>query len=240
MENISYIGLSQQMALHQQMDVIANNIANMNTPGFKSQNILFREYVNKTQDSGEKISQVQDFGTYRDLVQGTLTQTSNKLDLAIQGDGFFGVQTANGTRYTRDGSFSLNNKSQIVTKSGYLVLDDNNNPITVQPGVTQISITAKGEISSEKGAIGKLKLAMFNNPQMLIPIGDDLFDAQNAQENPVDKPHIEQGMLENSNVQPVLEMNKMIEIQRMYQAAQNMLMNDHDRVRTMIQKLTQA
>jgi flagellar basal-body rod protein FlgF len=239
MENVSYIGLSQQIALHRLMDVTANNMANMNTPGFKSQNVLFKEYLNKPQEDGERVSQVQDYGTYRDLTQGALTHTSNQLDLAIQGEGYFAVQTAQGVRYTRDGSFSLNNQGEIVTKAGHKVLSNVSGPLIVQPGATHISITEGGTVSTEKGLVGKMKLATFENQQTIIPIGDNLYYAQDATELPSTAP-VKQGMIETSNVQPVLEMNKMIEILRMYQAAQNMLVTDHERIRSMVQRLTRV
>ncbi|MFH1157437.1 MAG: flagellar basal-body rod protein FlgF [Pseudomonadota bacterium] len=240
MENISYIGLSQQMALHHLMDVTANNMANMNTPGFKSQNVLFREYLNKAQTGGETISQVQDYGTYRDLGQGTLTRTSNELDLAIQGDGFFAVQDVNGIRYTRAGTFSLNNNREIVTRDGFRVMSDSNNPLVLPADAARITISRDGSVSTEKGAVGKMKVVMFNAPQLLTPIGGGLYDADNAQEKPADKASVEQGMLENSNVQPLLEMNRMIELMRMYQSAQNMLITDHERMRGAIQRLTRV
>jgi flagellar basal-body rod protein FlgF len=240
MENISYIGLSQQMALHHMMEVTANNMANMNTPGFKSQNVLFKEYLNKTKEDGEKISQVEDYGTYRDVNQGTMTQTSNKLDFAVQGDGYFAVQTATGIKYTRDGSFSLNSKGEIVTKNGEQVMSDSNSALTVPQNSTQIEITESGTVSTEKGSVGKLKLVNFSNPQSLIPVGNNLYETKGVAEQPVANPHIVQGMLENSNVQPILEMNKMIEIMRLYQSAQNMLMTDHDRIRSMVQRLTRV
>lgn len=241
MENISYIGLSQQMALHRLMEVTANNMANMNTPGFKAQHVLFGEYLNKAEPAGkEKISQVLSSGAYRDITQGTLTHTSSQLDLAVQGDGYFAVQTPGGIKYTRAGSFALNDKGEIVTKAGHQVLSDSGNPLTVPAGAAQITVAENGDISSEKGSIGKLKLVMFNNAQNIVPIGDNLYDAAGAQENPVEKPRIAQGMLENSNVQPILEMNKMIELLRKYQSAQNMLMTDHERIRGAIQRLTRV
>ncbi len=240
MENLTYIGLSQQMALSQLMDVTANNIANMNTPGFKSQNLMFKEYVNQTRQEGEKISQVQDYGSYRNLSQGTLTQTQNSLDAAIDGKGYFTVQTAQGIRYTRDGSFSLDSSGNIVTKSGDQVMGDGNSPLTVQQGAGHITINSDGSVSTELGTVGKLKLASFGDEQSLAPVGNNLFDAQGAPEQTVDKPHVMQGMIEGSNVQPITEMNRMVEISRMYQAAQHMIMTDHDDQRTMIQHLTQV
>jgi flagellar basal-body rod protein FlgF len=240
MENLSYIGLSRQLALRSLMDVTANNIANMNTPGFKAQNIQFREYLNKTPAEGEKISQVRDAGTYRDLGQGVLSPTYNKLDVAVQGDGYFAVQTPEGTRYTRAGSFSLNSNGEIVTKTGYQVLSDGGSPLAVQPGAANITISEGGTVSSEKGSIGKLKLVTFEDEKGIKAMGDNLYSAGSTQEVPVEKPQVVQGMLENSNVQPVVEMNKMIELLRMYQSTQNMLITDHELMRGMIQKLTKV
>lgn len=239
MENVSYIGLSQQMALHRLMEVTANNMANMNTPGFKSQNILFKEYLNKPQENGERISQVEDVGTYRDLAQGTLSQTANKLDFAIQGEGYFTIQTANGTKYTRDGSFRLNERREIVTQAGDQVMGDGG-ALVLPEGSVYISGVENGTISTEKGTVGKLKIVTFDNPQMVVPVGGNLYDGSKAREQAIDNPKVAQGMLENSNVQPILEMNKMIEILRLYQSAQNMLMTDHERQRGAIQRLTRV
>jgi flagellar basal-body rod protein FlgF len=240
MENLTYVGLSQQMALYHQMDVVANNIANMNTPGYKSQNLLFKEYLNNTSQEGEKISQVQDYGTFRDTKQGAVTQTSNKLDVAIQGDGYLAIQTAQGIRYTRNGSFSLDGSGNIVTQSGDQVMGSNGSPLALQAGATDISIMQNGNISSDKGEVGTLKVVTFANDQALIATGGGLYDAQGAAELPADKAKIMQGFVENSNVSPITEMNKMINISRMYQAVQHMLITDHDDQRTMIQKLTTA
>lgn len=229
------------MALHRLMEMTANNMANMSTPGFKSQNVLFGEYLNKTQDPASgSISEVQESGTYRDLAQGTLTQTSNKLDFALQGEGYFAVQTPSGVRYTRDGSFALNSKGEITTKDGDPVLNDTGSPLTIQPGATQITMNRDNSISTEKGTVGKLKVVTFGVEQAMTPIGNNLYEVAKAQEKPVSKPQIEQGMLENSNVQPILEMNKMIDVLRNYQAAQNLVINDHDRIRAMIQQLTRV
>ena len=240
MDNLSYIGLSQQMALSHQMDVVANNIANMSTPGFKSQNMLFKTYLNKTTAEGEKIAQVQDYGTYRDTKQGALTETYNKLDVAIQGSGYFAIQTPQGVRYTRNGSFALDGNGKIITQTGDAVLGSNGSPLTVQPGTNNITIMKDGEISSDKGSVGTLKLVNFPDEQALTAIGGGLYDAQGAPEQPVDKPQLMQGFIETSNVQPITEMNKMLSITRLYEAVQHILINDHDDARTMIQKLTTA
>jgi flagellar basal-body rod protein FlgF len=240
MNDLSQTNSARQTMLRNMMDVIANNIANMSTPGFKSENLLFKEYVNKNQDEGDKGVQAKNSSGYRDLSQGILSPTFNKFDLALQGEGYFGVQTPDGVKYTRAGAFSLNNKKEIVTKSGYPVLSDGDTPLVVQPGASAITVAENGTVSSEKGNIGKLKLVKFENPQSVVPAGDNLFDADSAGELPAEDLKVAQGMLENSNVQPVFEMNKMIEIIRMYQSTQNIVTTDHEMIRGMIQKLTKV
>lgn len=239
MENISYIGLSQQVALKQQMDVSANNIANLNTPGFKSQTVLFQEYLNKPQD-GEAVRQVLDYSSYRDLAQGALRQTFNDLDFALEGEGYFVVETPQGPRYTRDGSFALNSKRQIVNKSGYPLLNEAGAPIEVQADASKITVVRDGTISTDKGENGKIKIVTFPNQQDMVEIGENLYDATALSEEIVRDPRVVQGSLEGANVNPIVEMNKMIEILRLYQATQKMLMNDHERIRGAIQKLTRV
>ena len=246
MENISYVGLSQQMVLERKMDIVANNLANMNTPGYKGQSLLFLEYINKTDKGGTKstgsglIRQVMDYASYRDATQGSLTQTHNELDFAVNGEGFFAVNDGSGIKYTRAGNFSLNDKRQIVTKEGYPVMNDSNNPMEIQANATRISINPDGQITTDVGAVGKIKLVKFNNVQDLKPIGENLFDGTQLQEQPVENPSIKQGMIEGSNVNAIVEMNKMIQVLRSYQATQKMLSTDHERIRGAIQKLTRT
>lgn len=239
MENTAYIGLSQANALKQWMDVTANNIANMSTPGFKSEDLLFKEYLTKPKD-GDKISMVIDYGSYRNTAQGPMQQTHNKLDFALQGDGFFAIQTDKGTRYTRAGSFALNDKNQIVTQEGFPVLGTTSQPITVQAGTSQISVTGSGNVSTEQGEIGKFKLVKFDKEQDMTAVGYNMYEAVEQQELPATDASVLQGMVEGSNVQPVIEMNKMIEILRLYQQTAKMLQSDHDLQRTVISKLTRS
>jgi flagellar basal-body rod protein FlgF len=238
MENVSYVGLSQQMALQREMDVTANNIANMNTAGYKTQSVLFLQYINKAQNGDEPLKQVMDYGMYRDMAGGSLKQTFNKLDVGIQGDGYFAVQTPTGVKYTRDGGFALNDKRELVTKAGYQVMGESG-PITIQADAAEISITPEGSVATEKGTLGKIKIVNFANPQAMKPVGENLLDAGKELEQPVQDARIEQGMIENSNVNPIVEMNKMIGVLRMYQAAQRMLLDDHQSQLATIQKLTQ-
>ena len=185
MENISYVGLSQQMALQNEMNVTANNIANMNTPGYKKESILFLDYLNKAPGGGDTLHQVQDYGSYRDLAPGAFQQTSNPLDVAIQGDGYFGVQTPAGTRYTRDGGFSLDANRQIVTRAGYPVMSDGGAPLTVPADASNIIITQQGGVTTNKGPLGHLKIVGFANQQNLKQTGGNLYDAGAEPEGPV-------------------------------------------------------
>lgn len=239
MENISYIGLSQQLSLQQQMNMTANNLANMSTPGYKSQQVLFSEYL-ATPRGGDVIRQSTNSGSYRDLAVGSMAQTYSPFDIAIQGEGYLSVQAPAGIFYTRDGSMMLNEERQLVNKMGYPVLGDGGAPIVIPPEATQVSITPQGEISSEQGQIGRIGVFDFNNPQTMLRVGDNLFDANGDMAVPIENPRLVQGAIETSNVNPVIEMNRMIEVLRGYQSAQRMIQNDHERIRGAIQKLTKV
>lgn len=239
MENISYVGLSQQLALEQQISMTANNLANVNTPGFKSQKALFIDYLNKPK-GGDGILQALNANSYRDLAPGAMAQTYNRFDVALEGQGYFAVQTPDGVRYTRDGSFALNVNGEIVTKSGYAVLSDGGASIVVPSEVKDVQITKEGEVSGGGSAFGRLKVVDFAAPQKMNRIGENLYDALGQAETPTARTRVVQGAVEGSNVNPVLEMNRMIELLRLFQASQKMLQNDHERIRNTIQKLTKA
>lgn len=239
MENVSYIGLSQQLALQQQIEVTANNIANMSTPGYKAQGILFLDYMTKPKD-GETINQAYDFATYRNLATGSQLPTHNPLDVAISGEGYFAIETQGGVRYTRDGNFVLNAERQMVNAQGNPVLDEGGSPITIPPTDHDITISSDGVVSGKTGPLGRLKLVSFENQQMMKKEGDNLYTAGGQAETPVEDRRVSQGLLESSNVNPVVEMNRMIELMRLFQATQKMLDTDHDRIRGSIQKLTQV
>lgn len=242
MENLSYIGLSRQVSLWKQMNATANNMANMSTPGYKAQKILFEEYINGNKSSNGKtgISQVKSILDFNDLSQGSLQGTGNSLDVAINGEGYFSVKAGSDTKYTRAGTFQLNKNNELVTAAGYQVLNEGGAPITLPENSVNITISKNGAISDESGEIGKLKIVKFSNETTLTPVGDNLFYAGNAKEEIVANPNVEQGMIEMSNVEPIIEMNNMIQIQRMFEATQNMLKNDYDRQRNVIKILTEV
>jgi len=239
MENIAYVALSLQTVLNRQMQVTANNVANMSTAGYKAQGVLFNEELAKAQGS-EKLSMVLDHGTFRRVEQGPLQQTGNPLDLALEGSGFFEIQTPQGPRYARAGNFSLDSEGQIVTQNGNPVLSDGGQPITIPQGDSQIIIAKDGTLTTaESGILGRVGVMRFNDEQKLLEQGEGLYAANGEVPTPAENTKILQFMLEGSNVQPILEMNKMIEIVRNYQQTQRLIQTDHERQRNVITRLTQ-
>ena len=235
MESPLLIALSRQIALRNQMDVIAHNVANMSTPGFKAQTMLFQEYLDQPAIR-ERLSFVQDYGTIRNLAEGPLQQTGNPLDLALQGGGYFVVDTVNGQRYTRNGTFMLDAERQIVTSGGLPVLDDNDQPITVPDDAVDIRMSANGVVSTEFGELATLKIVQFEREQFLQELGGGLY-ASEEPELPAENVQVVQGSIEGSNVQGVAEMARMIQVSRTYQSVQRLVDGEHERMRDMIRTL---
>ena len=242
METPTYIALSRQMVLRSQMEVVANNLANANTSGFKAEMMLMSE-VEIPAEKGTELSYVQDFATARDLSPGTLRPTGNDLDLAIQGDGFFAVQTPDGVRYTRVGRFQLNEDGILVTSHGYPVLSGGSS-ITIDPDDGPLNVAEDGSISTDLAregqllkAIGKLDVVDFNNRAALTPAPDNLFDA-GTQPTTEATGKVAQRMLEDSNVNTIVEMTNMIEVTRNYQTMQRFLDSENDRQRRAINSIT--
>ena len=225
-ENVNYIVLSRQMAIQRQMDVIANNIANMNTTAYKAERVLFEEYLMKT-DDGTQLAYVRDFGNARNLEQGEMRNTLNPLDVAISGDGYFEVQSKDGTVYTRNGHFRVSPDGYLVTASGQRVLDNSGKALAVDPNDPKLDIASDGTVSSSAGPIGTLAVVTFQNEQSMTPMGDGLYKTT-AAPTPAANSKILQGFVENANVEPILEMTRMIEASRAYQSTQNILNRDDD------------
>jgi flagellar basal-body rod protein FlgF len=248
MENALLIGLSRQTVLERQLDVVANNIANINTTGFKADKSLFQEYLmpGAHEDNfvgrDRRESYVEDRGTYRDFSQGAADQTKNPMDLAIQGNGFLVVQTAAGERYTRDGGLQLNNQGQLVTAAGDQVLGTAG-PITFQPTDHDVVVSSDGTITVQEGTNrtdalrGKLRLVSFADAQQLLKQGSNLYSAAEGAAQADPKSTIEQGYLEKSNVNAVSEMSRMIEVNRAYTQIATMLNQESDLHKTAIEQL---
>lgn len=250
MENTLLVALSRQMSLERQIDVIANNVANINTTGFKANKSLFEEYLNTDARADNfaagdrRVSFVQDRGTYHDFAQGAFEKTTNPLDVAIDGSGFITVQTPAGERYTRDGSFQINAQGQLVTTGGHVVVGANG-PIVFQPTDRDITISSEGVITVREGVVtqfdsirGKLKLAKFDNPQRLQKEGANLYSAPaGVAAQPDTASRINQGFVEKSNVSAVTEMSRMMDVMRTYQQVASMMQQQNDLRKTAIQML---
>jgi flagellar basal-body rod protein FlgF len=253
MENTLLVGLSRQMVLERELDVVANNMANVNTNGFKADHSLFEEYLNSGarednfQRPDRRVSYVQDRGTFRDFAQGPAQLTSNPLDVAIDGDGFLAVQTAGGERYTRDGNLHLNTQGQLVTVSGDPLLGTSG-PIVFQPTDHDINIAPDGTVTVLEGSSrtdsvrGKLRVVNFADAQKLLKQGDNLFsaDQDGAAAQPDPKSTIRQGYVEKSNVNAVAEMSRMVEIMRTYTQVANLLQQQSDLHKNAIDKLAEV
>lgn len=236
MENSLYITLSRQEALRRQMEVVSNNIANMNTTGFKSQRMLFLEYLERPDREGDRMSFVQDYGLMRNTAAGPLTVTNNQMDVALRGEGYFALETLSGPRYSRAGSLQLNPNRELVDRAGLPVLDENNQRIVLPPDTTELHIRGDGTVETEQGVAGKLKVVRFEDEQQLTELGAGLYSTD-QEEIPVEQPQVTQGAVEGSNVQSVVEMTQMIDIMRTYQSVQKMIDTEHERVRTAIRQL---
>lgn len=226
-ENTGYIVLSRQMAIQRQMDVIANNIANMSTAAFKTERVLFEEYLVEDPSTGESFAYVRDYGTSRNLEQGEFNPTANPLDIAIAGDGYFSVETAEGVRYTRNGQLRVNAEGFLTVSSGERLLDPGEMPILLNSKDSTIDIASDGTISNSSGAVGKINVVSFENEQDMIPIGNAIYMTEEAP-IPVLNPELVQGMVENSNVVPILEMTRMIQASRAYKSSSQILSKDDD------------
>lgn len=236
MENVSLIALSRAATLERQMAIVANNVANVSTTGFQSESPLFTEYLMKP-SKDEQYSMVQDQGTLRNLAPGAVTQTGNPLDLALEGNGYFEVDTLDGPRYTRAGNFTMNPDRELVTLSGLPIRDETGNKITIPANTSEITINTDGSIFTEKGPVGKIGLFSFKNEQKLKPVGNSLLMAD-SKPTVSEETTVRQGYLEQSNVQSVVEMTNMIDISRQYESVQKMLQAENDRLRNAYSKLS--
>ena len=243
MDNTSYIALGRQAALWRQLEVVANNIANANTPAYKGEQTMFSSYLVKSQSEntpfGRSLSYARDVGTFRDTREGPLTETGAPLDVALHGNSYFVIDTPAGQRYTREGHFRLDETGMMVNAAGYPVLQQNGQPIIFAPTEAQISIAQDGTVSTENGNIAKLHLVQFDNEQDLRLAGDGLYQTSDT---PTDatQPDVTQGMLESSNVQPVVEITNMQQILRNYEGIQKLIDNENDRQKQAIKVLSQA
>jgi flagellar basal-body rod protein FlgF len=243
MDNTLLVSLSHQLASFRSMDVIANNLANVSTPAFKRETVQFEEYVKEMPaQEGDvtgphRVSFVQDHGVVRDLGEGKFETTNAPFDLAINGKGYFSIGTPDGDRYTRNGHFMLDAGGRLVTEDGNSVQADGGD-ITVTPDDGAITVAEDGTVSGKQGQLGKLRIVTFENERDMKKEGSSLYSAE---ESPTTATSVKitQGMIETSNVQPVVEISHMIAVMRAYQATSNLSQTQEDLMRQAIDKLGQ-
>jgi flagellar basal-body rod protein FlgF len=234
MDAAGYATLNRQSGLMREMAVVANNLANTSTTGFRREGVVFSEFV-AAMDSGPSLSMAHASGRHVDLSQATVSQTGGTLDFAIQGPGFFLIGTPEGERLTRAGSFSPSAEGELVTPDGNFLLDAGGAPIFLPPDAKAVTLASDGTLSANGLPIAQIGLWQPTDPMALRHQSGTLFAADEVE--PLENGEILQGMLEDSNVEPVSEITRMIEVQRAYELGQKFLDAEDERVRGVIQTL---
>lgn len=217
-----------------EMGVVANNIANASTSGFRREGVVFSEFVTAL-DQDPSLSMSYASGRDVDLSQAGLSQTGGSFDFAIQGEGFFLIETPDGQKLTRAGSFTPSAEGELVTPDGYRLLDAGGAPIFIPPDAKAIALAADGTLSANGDPIAQVGLWQPADPLALRHQTGTMFSG--GELIPAEGATVMQGMLEDSNVQPVSEIARMIEVQRAYELGQKFLDAEDERVRGVIQTL---
>jgi len=233
MDAAGYTALSRQSGLMREMQVVANNIANISTTGFRREGTVFAEHVHRM-DEEPSLSMPHATGRVVDLSQAGLTMTGAAFDFAIQGDGFFLIETPQGNRLTRAGSFTPNEAGELVTADGNRLLDAGGAPVFVPQGVA-VSMAEDGTLSANGTPLAQVGLWLPADPMSLRHQSGTQFEAGDLE--PVENGRVFQGFLEESNVNPVVEITRMIEVQRAYELGQKFLDAEDARARGVIETL---
>ena len=244
MDNIVSIALSRLSVQSRAMDIVAGNLAQMSTPGYRAERPVFADWLAAQSRTlapagARTIAYVQDRATWRDRAEGTLTHTGNPLDLALSGDGYFSVQTPNGVRLTRAGRFTLQSDGAVTDAAGDALLDASGQGLRVSPADTQLSVAADGSLSSQNGPLGRIGVVQPADPNRLTEEGSRLLRADTPTA-PVARPRLVQGAVEESNVQPVAELGRMLTTQRDFEFATQFVEAESQRHQDAIAKLASS
>ncbi len=237
MESTGYTTLTRQIGLQREMQVVANNIANAATTGFRAEGVIFSEYV-KALDGAASLSMGQGNIGKTSFEQGGLRQTNSSFDFAIEGEGYFVVQTPLGDRLTRAGAFSPDAEGQLVTPDGFPVLDAGRAPLFVPAGAGDLSVSSDGTLSMDGAPLGQMAIVRPLEPMEMIREDGVMFRAD-AGDEPAEDARVLQGFVEGSNVNPLLEITRMIEVQRAYEMGQSFLQTEDERMRAAVKILTE-
>jgi flagellar basal-body rod protein FlgF len=243
MDTTIYVGLSHQMALRRHMDVIAGNIANANSAGFQRENMQFEKYIDRMEDAplraAKPVAFVLDYGVTRDATPGEFLQTGNGLDAALIGEGYFSIQNQAGeVLYTRNGRFSPDSEGYLATTQGAKLLDTAGNAIRIDATDADVHIAANGTVQTNNREIAAISIVRFSNPNSLERAGDAQMRATSGSlPESITEPKLKPGVLEQSNVKPIVEMTEMIAVQRNYEATSKMIQNYEDIRKRSIERL---
>ncbi|WOI56191.1 flagellar hook-basal body complex protein [Palleronia sp. LCG004] len=236
MDNAGYTTLTRQSGLMREMQMIAHNVANSATQGYRSENMVFSEHVKRLDgDDAPSLSMAEGNTFYNSDIQGGVSATGGKFDFAIEGDGYFLIETPDGEALTRAGNFTPSAEGELVTADGLRVLDAGGAPIFIPPNAA-ISVASDGTISADDQPIAQLGLWRPGEITDVTRREGVLFDltaAPVAVENGV----ILQGHLEGSNVDPIAQIARMIEVQRAYEMGQSFLEKEDGRIRAVLTTL---
>ena len=234
MGGTTLIHLSRLISLQRKLDVAAQNVANANTTGFRARELSFREYLKPEKgvdEAGKRerpVSLTDPRFQFTNVSQGAIERTGNPLDVAIAGDGYLVIQTAQGERYTRNGALTLDGSGSILTLEGEPVLSKSG-PLQVPLNEGEISISPDGVVSTRQRSIGRLRLVSFARPELLLPAGSSLL---RSDQPPTDlaagKINLISGALEKSNVESTREMSRLSEITRTYEMVGRLLKSSQD------------
>jgi flagellar basal-body rod protein FlgF len=238
MDTPGYVVLSRLSSQQRALDAVAHNLANLETPAYQAERLLFSRYVERGAigTRGGPTQYTIDRATWRETAPGPMSTTGNPFDLALRGPGYFAVETPRGDRYTRAGRFTLSGDGRVVDPEGNALLDDRSQPLTIGAADTRIEVLGDGTVRSENGVIGKLRVVQFDTPQAMRPEGDRLYNSTEPP-NPVERPNIVQGALEGSNVKSVMELTRLTEVTREFQDAANFADAEHDRIRSAVERI---
>lgn len=219
------------------VDVLAGNLANMNTPGFKAERMQFSDWLERQPD-GEQVAFSQDRQTWHDMSAGPFKHTGNPLDLAISGNGYFTVGTPRGPRLTRDGRFELKADGTVTDLSGEALLDNAGRPVRISPNDTELTVTADGTLSSQQnGQIAKIGVVQPASLTQLVAEGGTVFQVADGKTTPVTQPHVVQGAVEESNVQPIAEVTRLVDAQRTFELMMQYVQAEGDRSKSATDKI---
>lgn len=238
MDTSGYIALSRQAGLLREMQAVANNVANISTTGYRREGVIFAEMIEALEVEGGSVAMTAARARFTDDEQGGLNRTGGTFDLAIEGKGFMMLETPGGLRLTRAGSFTPNADGELVNMQGHLLLDAGEAPIFVPPDAASIAIAADGTMTADGQPLSQVGIVMIEDPNALFREDGVMFRPE-AGLLPAEEASLLQGFLEKSNVNPVIEISRMIEVQRGYELGQKLMEREDERIRAVTRTLGQ-